>query len=126
MDPVHLNDQHRDTVGKIFSHSSSANIEWRQVVSLLNAVATTTEEHNGKLRVTLGPETEVLRPPHGKDIDEQTLVDLRRMLRQAGSTPALAGTQIAASAERHPRSATERERLRSRPRSAAASRGTGG
>ena len=84
MTPEHLNDHHRDTIEKIFSHSSSGNIEWREVLSLLNAVGTTTEEHNGKVRVTLGPETEVLRPPHGKDIDEQTLVDLRRMLRQAG------------------------------------------
>lgn len=87
MTPQHLNDHHRDTVEKIFSHSSSSNIEWRQVLSLLNAVGTTTEEHNGKIRATLGPETEVLRPPHGKDIDEQTLVDLRRMLRQAGFGP---------------------------------------
>ena len=87
MTPVHLNNHHRDTIGKIFSHSSSGNIEWRDVLSLLNAVGTTTEEHNGKVRVTLGPETEVLRPPHGKDIDEQTLVDLRRMLRQAGFGP---------------------------------------
>jgi hypothetical protein len=75
MTPVHLNDQHRDTIEKIFSHSS-----------LLNPVGTTTVEHNGKVRVTLGPETEVLRPPHRKDIDEQTLVDLR-MLRQAGFGP---------------------------------------
>jgi hypothetical protein len=87
MTPVHLNDHHRDTLEKIFSHSSSGNIEWRQVLSLLNAVGTTTEEHNGKVRVTVGPETEVLRPPHDKDIDEQTLVDLRRMLRQAGFGP---------------------------------------
>jgi hypothetical protein len=84
---VHLNAHHRDTLKKIFSHSSSDNIEWRAVLSLLNAVGTTTEERNGKVRVTLGPETVVLQPPHGKDIDEQTLVDLRRMLRQAGFGP---------------------------------------
>jgi hypothetical protein len=87
MSPVHLNDHHRDTIEKIFSHSSSGNIEWRQVLSLLQAVGTTTEEHNGKVRVTLGPETEVLHPPDAKDIDEQTLVDIRRMLRQAGFGP---------------------------------------
>ena len=87
MTPAHLNDHHRDTIERIFSHSSSGNIEWREVLSLLGTVGTTTEEHNGKLKVTLGPETEVLRRPHGKDIDEQTLVDLRRMLRQAGFGP---------------------------------------
>jgi hypothetical protein len=50
-------------------------------------VATVTEEHNGKLRVSLGGEIEVLVPPHGKDVDTQMLVDLRRMLTSAGITP---------------------------------------
>jgi hypothetical protein len=56
MTPVHLNDHHRDTIEKIFSHSSSGNIEWRQVLSLLNAVGSATEELNGKVSVTLGPD----------------------------------------------------------------------
>ena len=45
------------------------------------------EEPNGKLPVTLGPETEAFVPPHGKDVDVQQLVDLRRMLRNAGFEP---------------------------------------
>ena len=52
--------------------------------SLLEAVGTVIQEHNGKLEVTLGAETEVLQPPHGKDIDAQMIVDLRRMLTNAG------------------------------------------
>jgi hypothetical protein len=84
---VHLSSRHRDTLGKIFTHPASGNIEWRDVLSLLEYVGTTTEERNGKFRVTLGPETEVLEAPRGKDIDEQMIVDLRRMLRQAGVTP---------------------------------------
>ena len=82
-----LTHRHRDTLERIFTHPSSGNIEWRQVLSLLEAVGTTTEEHNGKVKVTLGPETEVLHPPGGKDIDQQMIVDLRRMLRQAGFGP---------------------------------------
>ena len=82
-----LNHHHRDTLERIFSHPSSGNIEWRQVRSLLEAVGTITEELNGKLRVTLGPETEVLQPPGGKDIDQQMIVDLRRMLSNAGLEP---------------------------------------
>lgn len=87
MSAAHLSNHHRDTIEKIFSHSSSGNIEWRQVLSLLSAIGTTTEEHDGKVRVTLGPETEVLHKPHGKDVDAQTLVDVRRMLTQAGFAP---------------------------------------
>jgi hypothetical protein len=84
---AHLNNRQRDTVEKIFGHPASGNVEWRQVLSLLEAVATTVEEHNGKVKVTLGPETEVLRVPHGKDIDKQLIVDLRRMLNNAGFGP---------------------------------------
>jgi hypothetical protein len=83
-----LDGEHRDTVERIFSHPSSGNVEWRQVRALLEAVGTVTEEHNGKLKVTLGDETEVLQPPREKDIDQQMIVDLRRMLRRAGLAPA--------------------------------------
>jgi hypothetical protein len=79
-----LNNHHRDTLQKILSHPASGNIEWRRVISLLNAAGTVEEEHNGKFKVTLGAETEVLEPPRGKDIDVQMVVDLRRMLKSAG------------------------------------------
>lgn len=83
----HLSGHHLATIEKLFEHPPSGNVEWRQVVSLLDAVGTVTEEHNGKLKVQVGPETEVLHPPRGKDVDEQMLVDLRRMLTQAGLAP---------------------------------------
>ena len=82
-----LSSHHRDTIQKIFSHPASGNIEWREVLSLLEYLGTTAEERNGKFAVALGPETEVLEVPHGKDIDAQMIVDLRRMLRQAGFAP---------------------------------------
>ena len=84
---AHLSSHHRDTIERIFSHPPSHNIEWRQVVSLLETIGTVTREHNGKLKVALGPETEVLPAPHGKDVDAQIVVDLRRMLTQAGFAP---------------------------------------
>jgi hypothetical protein len=84
---THIDSEHRNTLEKIFREPSSGNIEWRQVKSLLEAVGTATEEHNGKLKVTLGDESEVLQPPREKDIDQQLIVDLRRMLRGAGLAP---------------------------------------
>lgn len=86
MEP-HLSNHHRDTIAKLFSHPASGNVEWRQVLSLLEAIGTVTEEHNGKLKVTVGAETEVLHPPHGKDIEVEMVTDLRRMLSQAGVGP---------------------------------------
>jgi hypothetical protein len=57
------------------------------VLSLIEAVGSAVEEHNGKVKVTLGDQSEVLRAPHGKDIDTQTIVDLRQMLAAAGFAP---------------------------------------
>ena len=82
-----LNNHHRDTLRKIFDHPTSANVEWRQVLSLLEAVGTVEEEHNGKFKVTVGSETEMLRRPRGKDVETQMIVDLRRMLTGAGLSP---------------------------------------
>ena len=78
---------HRATIERIFLHPAGGNIEWRQVLWLLEAVGSVTEEHNGNVTVTLGDETEVLRPPREKDVDVQTIVDLRRMLSRAGLAP---------------------------------------
>jgi len=88
-----LNNHHRDTVERIFGHPASGNVEWRQVLSLIEAVGTAVEQHNGKIKLTIGPETEVMAPPRGKDIDKQTLVDLRRMLEGAGFNPGQSSTR---------------------------------
>jgi hypothetical protein len=87
MDEPTLSHHHRATVEQIFSHPSSANIRWRSVRSLLESIGDTREGKNGKLTVTLGDETEGIERPPGKDIDQQLIVDLRRMLRAAGYAP---------------------------------------
>jgi hypothetical protein len=82
-----LSNHHRRTLEKLFEHPPSRNVEWRELESLLETVGTVTREHNGKLRVSVGPETEVLPAPHEKDVDVQTIVDVRRMLENAGLAP---------------------------------------
>ena len=85
-----LDGHHRATMEKIFNHPVSHNIQWHDVLSLLQAVATVTEERDGRYAVTLGPETETFDAPRHHDIDEQQVIDLRRMLTGAGITPASA------------------------------------
>lgn len=88
-----LNNHHSNTLTAIFQHPTSHNIRWHDVLSLLEAVGTVTEEHDGKFKVTLGPETEVFMRPHNKDVGEQMVVDLRRMLKNAGFEPAKPGKE---------------------------------
>jgi hypothetical protein len=84
---IELDAHHRATVEKIFSHPVGHNIQWHDVLSLLQSVATVTGENDDRYTVTLGSETETFDAPRGHDIDEQQVVDLRRMLRGAGITP---------------------------------------
>jgi len=75
-----LDNEQRKTLEQIVDHRSGANIEWRHVRALLEALGTVTEEHNGKVRVTVDGVSEVFEPPREKDVDEELLSDLRRML----------------------------------------------
>jgi len=86
-EPERLDGRHRDTLRRIFEHPTSHNIEWHEVTSLLESVGTVTVRHDGKVAIKLGPELEFLEPPVGKDVDDQMVVDLRRMLRGAGYSP---------------------------------------
>jgi hypothetical protein len=86
----HLTSHHRPTVGKILAHSTSGNIEWRQVGSLLAAIGRVESECNGKLHISAGAEREVLLAPHGKDASVRTIVDLRALHLRPGATRARA------------------------------------
>jgi hypothetical protein len=85
---IKLDGHHRVTVEKIFQHPVGHNIQWHDVLSLLESVATVVTERDGRVKVTLGSETETLDPPRHHDIGEQMVVDLRRMLKGAGIGPA--------------------------------------
>lgn len=86
--PPHLNSHHRQTVEKIFAHPTSANIEWREVKSLLAAIGSVESEGNGKLHITVGSQPELVLTPHGdKDADIRTVVELRDLLTRAGYAP---------------------------------------
>jgi hypothetical protein len=85
--PVHLNNHRRNTLRQIFQHPVSHNIEWHAVVSLLEAIGSVVEHHDGVVAVTVGSETEFFGVPAHKDIDTQMVVDLRRMLSGTGYGP---------------------------------------
>jgi hypothetical protein len=82
-----LDRRHRATVEKIFNHPVSHNIQWHDVLSLLQSLDAVTEEHRDRYTVTLGTETETFDVPRGHDIEQQQVIDLRRMLKGAGITP---------------------------------------
>ena len=82
--PEHLSGHHRDTLLRIFQQDTNYNVEWHDVMSLLEAVGSIEQRHDDMFLFRIGQETEVLRRPSGKDIDGQQLVDVRRLLTNAG------------------------------------------
>ena len=84
--PEHLSNHHRNTLRQIFQHPVSHNVEWRAVVSLLEAVGSAVEQRGGKVAVTLGSQTEYLDPPAHKalkELSEATRVPIAVYLREA-------------------------------------------
>ena len=83
-EPKHIAGHHRDTLLQIFQHPTSHNVEWHDVISLLETIGSIEQRHDDMFVFRIGEEREVLRRPKEKDMDTQQLVDLRRMLTSAG------------------------------------------
>ena len=82
--PLHLSENHRNTLYHLEQHPTSHNLEWPDVIALLREVADVDEQHNGTFRIALGDSTLFLTRPHHKDIDELMVMDVRRFLHANG------------------------------------------
>lgn len=84
--PRHLNHRHRSVLTTLLDHEGGHNLRWKETESLLHATGTIEQRHDGRLAVTIGDETEIFDRTRDHHVDRQQLVDLRRMLTNAGYT----------------------------------------
>lgn len=82
-----LSHRHRNTIEEIFRTPTSENIGWHGVRTLLEKIGEVGQVHDGKMKVTVGSETEELQVPHGKQLSVEQVLDVRRMLDAAGFAP---------------------------------------
>ena len=82
-----LDGHHRATLERIFAHPTSHNLQWHDVLALLERVGTVEERHEGRFSVTVGSENQMFDVLRHRDLDDQQVVDLRRMLSGAGYAP---------------------------------------
>jgi hypothetical protein len=82
--PKDLNSDHRNTLNKIFQHPASHNVHWHDVLSLLAAIGSVARHRDNKVAVTVGSETRFFDIPEHKDVELDSIVDLRRLLTNAG------------------------------------------
>jgi hypothetical protein len=78
---------HQITYDAIFQHPVSRNLQWREVRSLLDALADQVQEdHNGNVKFTLNGQTVTVHPPRRKDFsDVQELMKIRHFLEHSAT-----------------------------------------
>ncbi len=88
MTSAHRAGAHERTLGMLFEHPMSHNIEWRDVLQLLAAIGTTKEGGHDTLHATVNGKTVILHGTHHKTLGSEQVMQLRHFLRDAGVQPA--------------------------------------
>ncbi|MDB5174266.1 MAG: hypothetical protein JWN51_3039 [Phycisphaerales bacterium] len=78
---------HQGTYDAVFQHPVARNLQWRDVRSMLTALASLVQEdHNGNLKFTRNGQKLTVRPPQRKDFsDIQELMRIRLFLQQSAA-----------------------------------------
>ena len=80
---------HQKTYDAVFQHPIARNLQWRDVRSMLVALADATDEPNGNLKLARNGHMLVLHPPIRKDFsDVHELMKIRHFLEQSGAPSA--------------------------------------
>jgi hypothetical protein len=79
-----LDHHHRKTANKIFAHPMSHNIQWHDVETLLERIGVVGQSHSGNVTVTVGEVVYSLGKAHGHDLNDDQVVKVRHVLRDAG------------------------------------------
>jgi hypothetical protein len=81
-----LSGSHRRTYDGIFRHPAARNLGWRDVRSLLGALAEVVDEPNGNLKITRNGQTLVLHSSLDKNVAEiEELMEIRHFLERSGA-----------------------------------------
>lgn len=87
MTSIHLNGHHRKTLASVFGHPTPHNVEWHDILSLLQNLGTVTERHNGGFDMSIGDHAIVIERPKGHDLEGDQLRALKTFLSVAGLSP---------------------------------------
>ncbi len=80
-----LTRSHQNIYDAILRHPTARNLDWRDVRSMLEALAEVVEEPNGNLKVTRGGQMLVLHPSRDKDVAGEELMEIRHFLERSGA-----------------------------------------
>jgi len=84
-DPRNLTRGARDTLNHIEHHPTTHNISWSDFLVMLKEIADVEENHDGAhIVVRLGNHRQVLERADDKPVNEKTVLEVRRMFKDAG------------------------------------------
>jgi len=86
-----LDHHHRTTAARVFRHPTSHNIQWHDVQSLLESLGECRETKHHSFELTLDDQVVIFRGPLARDLTDEHVCELRRVLRGVGITPEVLG-----------------------------------
>ncbi len=82
-----LDSHHRVTAERVFRHPTSHNIQWHDVLSLLESFGEGRETTKGSYELKVDETVHLFAAPLGRDLNDRHVVEVRKILRQVGITP---------------------------------------
>ncbi len=82
--PGKLHGTHRRTLEALFRHPTAHNLEWMDVIALLEHIGSVQRKANDKFALDLAGEHYLVHKPHTKDLTGLEVADLRHFLQRAG------------------------------------------
>jgi hypothetical protein len=79
-----LDHHHRHTLAALFSHPTSHNIQWRDVLALFERLGPVTECHRGGWRVEADGQTHTLGRARARELTMDEVIRVRHILQTLG------------------------------------------
>jgi hypothetical protein len=83
-----LHKAHLRTLEALFRHPVAHNLEWSDVLALMEKISEVHRRNDDKFTFDLAGQHYVMHKPHGKDLSSSEVADLRHFLERAGWSPA--------------------------------------
>jgi hypothetical protein len=78
---------HLETLEALFRHPTAHNLEWMDVVALIEKIGVVHRKGDNKFTFDVGGEHHLMHKPHSKDLTSSEVVDLRHFLQRSGWSP---------------------------------------
>jgi len=88
-----LSTANQRTLTALFRHPTAHNLEWSDVLALIDTIGDVDHKHNSEVVFTVADQRFMTRKPHGKDLVASDVLELRKFVNKAYGSPDFRVTQ---------------------------------